>query len=67
MARVITSLCMREGGCATVCPVDCIVPVKPGRLQAVSPSLEAIPLLKLHHPMRRCLHSLRVLLSLLNH
>lgn len=29
MARVITSLCMREGGCATVCPVDCIVPGKP--------------------------------------
>jgi len=29
MARVITSLCMREGGCATVCPVECIVPGKP--------------------------------------
>ena len=29
MARVITSLCMREGSCATVCPVECIVPGKP--------------------------------------
>jgi len=29
MARVITSLCMREGGCATVCPVECITPGKP--------------------------------------
>ena len=29
MARVITSLCMREGGCASVCPVECIVPGKP--------------------------------------
>lgn len=30
MARVITSLCQREGGCATVCPVECITPGKPG-------------------------------------
>ncbi len=29
MPHVITSLCMRDGGCATVCPVDCIVPGKP--------------------------------------
>jgi ferredoxin len=29
MARVITSLCLRDGSCATVCPVDCIVPGKP--------------------------------------
>jgi ferredoxin len=29
MSRVITSLCLREGGCATVCPVECIVPGKP--------------------------------------
>ena len=29
MARVITSLCVREGACATVCPVECIVPGKP--------------------------------------
>ncbi len=29
MAHVITSLCLREGGCATVCPVECIVPGKP--------------------------------------
>lgn len=29
MAHVITSLCMRDGGCATVCPVECIVPGKP--------------------------------------
>ena len=29
MARVITSLCMREGGCASVCPVECITPGKP--------------------------------------
>lgn len=29
MARVITSLCMRDGSCATVCPVECIVPGKP--------------------------------------
>jgi ferredoxin len=29
MSRVITNLCLREGGCATVCPVECIVPGKP--------------------------------------
>ena len=29
MAHVITSLCLRDGGCATVCPVECIVPGKP--------------------------------------
>ncbi len=29
MARVITSLCLRDGSCATVCPVECIVPGKP--------------------------------------
>jgi NAD-dependent dihydropyrimidine dehydrogenase PreA subunit len=29
MARVITSLCLREGGCASVCPVECIIPGKP--------------------------------------
>lgn len=29
MAHVITSLCVREGGCAIVCPVECIVPGKP--------------------------------------
>jgi NAD-dependent dihydropyrimidine dehydrogenase PreA subunit len=29
MAHVITSLCLREGSCAPVCPVECIVPGKP--------------------------------------
>ena len=29
MTRVITSLCLREGSCAIVCPVECIVPGKP--------------------------------------
>ncbi|MCX6054677.1 MAG: ferredoxin family protein [Chloroflexi bacterium] len=29
MTRVITSLCLRDGGCAPVCPVECIVPGKP--------------------------------------
>jgi ferredoxin len=29
MAHVITNLCLRDGGCATVCPVECIVPGKP--------------------------------------
>jgi ferredoxin len=29
MAHVITGLCLRDGGCATVCPVECIVPGKP--------------------------------------
>lgn len=29
MPHVITELCMREGSCATVCPVECIVPGKP--------------------------------------
>jgi ferredoxin len=29
MTHVITSLCLRDGGCATVCPVECIVPGKP--------------------------------------
>ena len=29
MTHVITSLCLRDGGCVTVCPVECIVPGKP--------------------------------------
>ncbi len=29
MTYVITSLCLRDGGCATVCPVECIVPGSP--------------------------------------
>jgi ferredoxin len=29
MTHVITSLCVRDGGCVTVCPVECIVPGKP--------------------------------------
>jgi ferredoxin len=29
MTHVITSLCLRDGGCSTVCPVECIVPGKP--------------------------------------
>jgi ferredoxin len=29
MSHIITSLCLRDGGCATVCPVECIVPGKP--------------------------------------
>lgn len=29
MAHVITSLCLRDSGCAEVCPVECIVPGKP--------------------------------------
>jgi ferredoxin len=29
MTHVITGLCLRDGGCATVCPVECIVPGKP--------------------------------------
>ncbi len=29
MPRVITNLCLREGACAVVCPVECIVPGKP--------------------------------------
>jgi len=29
MPSVITSLCLREGACAAVCPVECIVPGKP--------------------------------------
>lgn len=29
MPHVITSLCLRDGGCATVCPVECITPGKP--------------------------------------
>jgi len=29
MPRVITSLCLRDGGCASVCPVECITPGKP--------------------------------------
>ncbi|BCY19078.1 hypothetical protein hrd7_29270 [Leptolinea sp. HRD-7] len=32
MAHVITSLCVREGSCAMVCPVECIVPGKPSDL-----------------------------------
>lgn len=26
MTHIITSLCVREGSCVTVCPVECIVP-----------------------------------------
>lgn len=29
MTHIITSLCLRDGGCVDVCPVDCIVPGKP--------------------------------------
>jgi ferredoxin len=29
MTHVITSLCLREGSCKDVCPVECIVPGKP--------------------------------------
>lgn len=29
MTHIITSLCIREGSCVTVCPVECIVPGKP--------------------------------------
>jgi ferredoxin len=29
MPHVITGLCMREGACVEVCPVDCIVPGHP--------------------------------------
>ncbi len=29
MTHVITSLCVRDGGCVAVCPVECIVPGKP--------------------------------------
>lgn len=29
MTHVITSLCLRDGGCMEVCPVECIVPGKP--------------------------------------
>lgn len=30
MTHTITSLCLRDGGCVTVCPVECIIPGKPG-------------------------------------
>jgi ferredoxin len=29
MTYIITSLCLRDGGCIDVCPVDCIVPGEP--------------------------------------
>jgi ferredoxin len=29
MTHIITSICLRDGGCAEVCPVECIVPGKP--------------------------------------
>lgn len=29
MTHVITSLCLRDSGCQTVCPVECIAPGKP--------------------------------------
>ncbi len=29
MTHVITNLCLRDGGCAEVCPVECIVPGNP--------------------------------------
>jgi ferredoxin len=29
MTYTITDMCLRDGGCSTVCPVECIVPGKP--------------------------------------
>jgi ferredoxin len=29
MTHIINSLCLRDGGCIEVCPVECIVPGKP--------------------------------------
>lgn len=29
MTHIITSLCVREGSCVTVCPVECIIPGVP--------------------------------------
>lgn len=29
MTHIITNLCLRDGGCMEVCPVECIVPGKP--------------------------------------
>lgn len=29
MTHIITSLCLRDGGCVEVCPVECIVPGTP--------------------------------------
>jgi ferredoxin len=29
MTHIITSLCLRDGACVDVCPVDCIVPGQP--------------------------------------
>ncbi len=29
MTHIITSLCLRDGACAEVCPVECIVPGQP--------------------------------------
>lgn len=29
MTHIITSLCLRDGACAEVCPVECIVPGRP--------------------------------------
>ena len=29
MTHIITSLCLRDGGCVTVCPVECIIPGQP--------------------------------------
>jgi len=29
MTHVITSICLRDGGCVDVCPVECIVPGNP--------------------------------------
>ena len=29
MTHIITSLCLRDGGCVDVCPVECIIPGKP--------------------------------------
>ena len=29
MSHIITSLCLRDGACMEVCPVECIVPGKP--------------------------------------
>jgi len=45
MAYIITQLCIRAGDCVEVCPVECIVPVRPAIQIGHSSTLTRIPVL----------------------
>ena len=42
MTHIITSLCLRDGACVEVCPVECIIAGKPEERMALVLSLTPI-------------------------